>query len=52
MSLQRFFYHKVGSLPMNYLGVPLDSFIKAYIVWNPFLEKIAEIVKMEKVILI
>lgn len=37
---------------MNYLGVPLDLFIKAYIVWNPFLEKTVEIVKMEEVILI
>ena len=33
---------------MNYLGVPLDSFIKAYIVWNPFLGKKRRLLRWKK----
>jgi hypothetical protein len=30
---------KVSSLPINYLGMPLDSSFKSILVWNPILEK-------------
>ena len=30
---------KVGSLPMQYLGMPLGASFKAKFVWNPILEK-------------
>ena len=30
---------KVGSLPMQYLGMPLGTSFKAKSVWNPILEK-------------
>ena len=31
---------KVGSLPMKYLGMPLESSFKTASIWNPILEKI------------
>ncbi len=30
---------KVGSLPMQYLGMPLGTSFKAKSIWNPILEK-------------
>jgi hypothetical protein len=29
----------IGSLPMNYLGMPLGSTFKSTLIWNPFIEK-------------
>lgn len=31
---------RIGSLPMNYLGMPLGSSFKALGVWNPIIEKV------------
>jgi hypothetical protein len=31
---------KVGSLPMNYLGLPLGASFKASHIWNPIIEKV------------
>ena len=31
---------RIGSLPMNYLGMPLGSSFKSTLIWNPIIEKI------------
>ena len=32
--------YRIGSLPMNYLGMPLGESHKSPTIWNPILEKI------------
>ena len=34
--------YRIGSLLMNYLGMPLGSSFKATTVWNPILEKMEQ----------
>ncbi len=33
-------YCRIGSLPLQYLGMPLGASYKALVIWNPIIEKI------------
>ena len=38
-ALANILHHRVGNLPMKYLGMPLGTSFKTASIWNPILEK-------------
>jgi hypothetical protein len=43
---------KISTLPMKYLGLPLGARYKSKAIWNPILEKMESISRLEKALLI